>query len=395
MDQNGDLSAEDSQTGEVFEAAGRLARAGRWDEALALYERAALETPDIAGLHQALGDARARAGQAVPAAQSYLAALEREPLNTILLDKLADLQRRSGDPAGADATQAQARALRAAGIRRDFDTPLPLVGSEDLPSIYLDLVRKCLTYLLWDGADGSALELHPLRPVVSLARLFHKLTGRAREPSIEARRQGQDWPARALTMVGEARLENIQACVERAMRDGVPGDLIEAGVWRGGAAIFMRAILKAYGEPNRTVWAADSFQGLPRPDLDRHPADRGYDLSVWRTLAVDLEEVRGNFARFGLLDDQVRFLPGWFAESLPSAPIERLAVMRLDGDLYGSTMDALTALYPKLSPGGFVILDDYYNSPPCGQAVNDFRAREGVDAPLVKVDWSAAYWRKP
>lgn len=378
-----------------FERAGRLARAGRWDAALPLYERAALETPDIPGLFHALGDARAQAGMAVPAARSYLEALGREPYNTVLLDKLAELQYRSGDPAGAEDTRRRAEALRAAGTCRDFDTPLPLAPGDDLPAAYLELVRDCLTNLLWDGADGATLELRPSRPLVSLARLLHWLGGLGRAPAAQARREGQDWPARALTMVGDTRLRNIQACVEQAIRDGVPGDLIEAGVWRGGAAIFMRAILKAHGDTRRTVWVADSFKGMPRPDPARHPADRGYDLSVWRTLAVGLEEVRGNFARFGLLDEQVRFLEGWFADTLPTAPIARLAVMRLDGDLYGSTMDALAALYARLSPGGFVIVDDYYNAPPCGRAVDEFRARVGIDAPLVRVDWSAAWWRKP
>jgi O-methyltransferase len=87
-----------------------------------------------------------------------------------------------------------------------------------------------------------------------------------------------------------------------------------------------------------------------------------------RELAVSLEQVKANFDRYGLLDDQVRFLKGWFRDTLPVAPIERLAVLRLDGDMYESPMDTLVNLYPKLSEGGYVIVDDYGAIPACRQA---------------------------
>ena len=151
-------------------------------------------------------------------------------------------------------------------------------------------------------------------------------------------------------MVGRLRLDNVHACVERALAEGVPGDLMETGVWRGGVTIFMRAILAAYGVTDRTVWVADSFAGLPPPRPDRYPADRGFDLSNVRYLAVSRAQVEENFARYGLLDTQVQFLEGWFRDTLPEAPSERLAVLRLDGDLYESTHDALVHLYDGLSP---------------------------------------------
>lgn len=78
-----------------------------------------------------------------------------------------------------------------------------------------------------------------------------------------------------------------------------------------------------------------------------------------------LEEVQENFRRYNLLDDQVQFLKGWFCDTLPTAPIEKLAVLRLDGDLYESIMDGLNALYDKVSPGGFIIVDDYGDFEPC------------------------------
>ena len=213
-------------------------------------------------------------------------------------------------------------------------------------------------------------------------------------PFDQARRvAGADWPTMAHTMIGDARMENIRLCVEQVLRDGIAGDLIETGVWRGGAVIFMRGLLKAHGVTDRRVWAADSFKGLPPPDAAKYPKDKGLDAHLYRELAVSLDAVKGHFECYGLLDDQVRFLEGWFRATLPSAPIERLAVMRLDGDLYESTMDALSSLYDKLSVGGFVIIDDF-NVGACRAAVHDFRTARGILDPIEPIDWAGVYWRR-
>jgi hypothetical protein len=196
-------------------------------------------------------------------------------------------------------------------------------------------------------------------------------------------------------MVGLRRLENVQQCIERVLADDVPGDLIETGVWRGGVCIFMRAVLKAHGVVDRTVWAADSFEGIPTPGAHSHPRDQQCALHRLNDLlAIPREEVEENFHRYGLLDDQVRFLPGWFRETLPTAPIERLALLRLDGDVYESTTDALVHLYPKLSPGGYVIIDDYLISA-CREAVHDFRAEHGIRAEMIDIDGAGVHWRRP
>ena len=144
---------------------------------------------------------------------------------------------------------------------------------------------------------------------------------------------------------------------------------------------------------NRLVWVADSFQGLPVPSRDE---DAGWDLSKdrWPSLAVGLDEVKELFDRYELLDQQVKFLPGWFRDTLPSAPIESLAILRLDGDLYESTMDALESLYDKLQPGGFLIVDDYGAVPPCKVAIDEFRARRAIQDPMKPIDSVATFWRK-
>ena len=219
---------------------------------------------------------------------------------------------------------------------------------------------------------------------------------RAKNPGYfqrDLREMGEDWPSQAHSMIGVRRMDNLRDCAERVIADGIPGDFIETGVWRGGAAIFMRAILKAHDIADRSVWLADSFEGLPRPNVDRYPADRGLDLYRFKELAVSLEEVKANFARYGLLDDQVHFLRGWFRDTLPQAPIEGLSILRMDGDLYESTMDALTSLYPKLSVGGYAIVDDFH-IPACARAVADYRARHGIAEAIRDIDGGGVYWRR-
>jgi hypothetical protein len=206
--------------------------------------------------------------------------------------------------------------------------------------------------------------------------------------------EGRIWPLVAHTMIGLKRLDNLEFCIEQVITNGVVGDLIETGVWRGGATIFMRAVLKAYGVTDRYVWVADSFEGLPPPEAGKYPHDAGDTLHEARELAISLEQVKANFERYGLLDDQVRFLKGWFRDTLPVAPIERLAVLRLDGDMYESTMDTLVNLYPKLSEGGYVIVDDYGAIPACRQAVHDYRSANAITEEIHDIDWTGIFWQK-
>lgn len=207
---------------------------------------------------------------------------------------------------------------------------------------------------------------------------------------------GVIWPRHALTMIGRSRLDNARACIERVIADGVPGDIIETGVWRGGASIYMRAVLRAWGVTDRTVWVADSFQGLPDADPERYPADA--TGTPWRefnaVLGVSLEEVRENFDSLHLLDQQVRFLKGYFKDTLLGLTDERWAVLRLDGDLYESTIQALDALYPKLSVGGWVIVDDYGWLPECKAAVTDFRDRHAISDPIQMADSTGVFWQR-
>ena len=240
---------------------------------------------------------------------------------------------------------------------------------------YLDLVRSCVLGLIHED-PGIAIGRNGTVPF-----------------SAANRDNGLDWPSVSHSMIGTKRMLNLQTLAEDVLVHGVPGDFIETGVWRGGACIMMRAVLEAYGVRDRRVWVADSFQGLPHPDPDRYPADAGDRHFEFTELAVSIDEVRRNFARYGLLDDQVVFLQGWFRDTLPSAPVERLAVMRLDGDMYESTMDALTALFPRLSRGGFVIIDDYGYIESCRRAVHDYRDANGILDPIHDIDGIGVFWQ--
>ena len=178
---------------------------------------------------------------------------------------------------------------------------------------------------------------------------------------------------------------------ETVLLDEVEGDFIETGVWRGGACILMKGILSAFGDLKRRVFVADSFQGLPKPDPE-FAEDAGDKHHTFSQLAVSRHDVEANFRKYGLLDSKVVFLEGWFKDTLPAAPIEKLAILRLDGDMYESTIQPLEALYHKLCPGGFIIIDDYFLRP-CAKAVDEFRSRNNITAPILPIDGWAVWWR--
>jgi len=279
------------------------------------------------------------------------------------------------------------------------------MSATDLRELYLDLIKRSLTGALAEDNDtvlggarvspdasavkraGHAVGRFASRFNVEIAYKHHYLP--------ELREAGRDWPSRAESMIGLRRMDNLQQCIAQIIADDVPGDFIETGVWRGGACIFMRANLKAWGDTERKVWVADSFEGLPRPNAAKYAADAGDNLHKFSGLAVGVEQVKHNFERYGLLDEQVQFLVGWFKDTLPSAPLDKIALARLDGDMYESTIQAIEVLYPKLSVGGFCIVDDFGSHvSQAQQAVHDYRAQHGITDPIVDIDGTGAYWRK-
>jgi len=257
---------------------------------------------------------------------------------------------------------------------RPVRAPGPRPEAAALRSAYLELLKLALCDLTatttvsvgkWEDGTVTSREL--------------------RGEQLRVRAAGMDWPMQGLSMVGLNRLDDLQRCVEAVVRDDVKGDLIEAGAWRGGASILIRATLDAHGA-GRTVVVADSFQGFPVADEQGRLSDVDF-------LAVPEEEVRANFARFGL-DDGVRFVPGYFEDTLPALHGERWSLIRMDGDTYEATWVTLSSLYGGLAPGGYVIVDDYRALTECGRAVDDFRERHGIEEPLEDVDWTCVRWRR-
>jgi hypothetical protein len=245
--------------------------------------------------------------------------------------------------------------------------------------LYLDLLKRSLTNTIFGGEPDPADD--PGRYVVAAVEHYQQ--------------------SAAVSMLPVARLDNLQKCIVDVIVNRVPGDLVETGVWRGGATIFMRAVLKVYGQADRIVWAADSFEGLPEPDPEKYPLESKAFKSdamtkYYNHFAVGLDEVKRNFEAYGMLDAQVRFLKGWFKDTLPSVPIDKIAVLRLDGDYYESTRDALRSLYDKVSPGGYIIIDDFGEDhwTYCRRAVDEFRAERGITEPLDYVDERCRFWQK-
>ncbi len=218
---------------------------------------------------------------------------------------------------------------------------------------------------------------------------------------LQLRAEGRDWPLHGLTMTGLRRLDDLQSCVESVVQDRVGGDMIETGAWRGGSSILMRATLDALGAGERTVWVADSFEGFPggAPEPDGADGRKEFEqtlepyFSAFDFLAVPLEEVTANFARFGC-EQGVRFVPGFFEETLPRLADRRWSLIRLDGDTYDATMLGLRCLYRGLAVGGYLIVDDYGALEECRAAVDTFRSEHGIDEPLEAVDWTCARWRR-
>lgn len=284
-------------------------------------------------------------------------------------------------------------------------TPLEISLQDDTAQrLYLDLLKNVLTRtIVYEKYVPLDISIYgPTKAIYKLLfplikRIFAKKGLEIVRPyklDRARREQGWDWPPEAETMVGLKRLNNVQECITDVLRSGVPGDIMETGVWRGGCSIFMKAVLSAYGDTSRNIWLADSFEGLPRPNADQYPVDRGdVHWTKSEVLAIAIETVQENFRRYGLLDDRVRFLKGWFKDTMPTLPVKQLAILRLDGDMYESTIQVLDAAYPKLSVGGYAIIDDYALVG-CKAAVDDFRKAHGIDDPITLVDWSGAYWKR-
>ncbi len=185
-----------------------------------------------------------------------------------------------------------------------------------------------------------------------------------------------------LSMLTPECVDNIFELIEKSK--DIPGGFLETGIWRGGACIMARAALS----PDKTVYCADSFQGLPPMTHEKDIID--YTTPNWDYLKIPLEEVKNNFKKFDMTEG-VEFIEGWFKDSLKGWD-KPLSILRLDGDMYSSTMDALDNCYFSVSKGGYVIVDDYF-IPECAMAIKDFMEKHGIDKELIRINYYAVYWQ--
>jgi hypothetical protein len=357
-----------------------LLQAGRGDAAEQLARSETIRRPKDPKAYSLHGTVLASLGRPEEATEAFGMVYHWIPTDAVAAATYVEGLRRIGDRSTADAVEAEHRTLLEQSIER-----LPPWQSDRSKSarnavgaarqLYLDLLERAVANVIYQDNYNVFGTLKPFEAA--------------------RREQGKDIPSEAHSMIGLKRLRQIREAACQVIEEGIPGDFIETGVWRGGACILLRGVLAAYGDKSRRVWAADSFEGLPPPD-PRFPKDAAtrFDFHTRPELSVSLENVKENFARYGLLDDQVVFLKGFFCDTLPGIANEKFSLLRLDGDLYSSTTDALTYLYDKLSPAGFVIIDDYGAVIDARRATLDFRSGRGITDQIYSIDQDGVFWRK-
>ncbi len=269
-------------------------------------------------------------------------------------------------------------------------------------SKYLELLKKNLIDFQNIGTAEpyplnlvqSSWKIKILKPIDKILRARNFGIFKLKNIQEYKRLNGYDWPANAKTMVGLHRLDNVQYCINKILRENIKGDFVETGVWRGGVIMLMKAILEENKISNRAIWAFDSYEGLPKPNPKKYPSDEGNKMHQLNILSVSLDEVKTNFQKYDLSTDGIRFEKGWFKDTLPDNEIESISLLRLDGDLYESTILALENLYSRVSAGGYVIIDDYNAFQYCKKAVDDYRKLHDIKDQLIEIDKEAVYWKK-
>lgn len=272
--------------------------------------------------------------------------------------------------------------------------------------LYLESLKKFLTRYgfepqgTWAPLGYLANSLgpkHAVRKMIHSAEAF-LLPGGVRlarwsrfDPA--KRKDGLDWPIHAETMVGLERLNQLHQALDTIEEEKIPGNILEAGVWRGGAMIFVAQYLNVWQLSGRKVFACDSFQGLPRAQKE-FPVDEGDTWHSYDYLSVSLEQVQENFASYMVPMDNVVFVKGFFSESLENLDCGPLAILRMDGDMYSSTTQTLHQLFDKVSEGGFVIIDDWQLEG-ARKAVRDFLEARSLDPHIHEIKGAGAYFRVP
>lgn len=206
-------------------------------------------------------------------------------------------------------------------------------------------------------------------------------------------------PCRPYTMVSVERAFAAYEAVRHVVRSGIPGAIVECGVWRGGLAMLAARTLLELGE-QRTIYLYDTFEGMPKPD-DRDVRVSGGTkaLAKWeqqdKWCYASEEEVRKHVLSTGYPECRVVFVRGKVEDTIPAIIPEQIAVLRLDTDWYASTAHEMAHLYPRLVAGGVLLLDDYGYWGGAQQAVEDYFAANGPRPLLARTDNAGRSTIKP
>ena len=184
------------------------------------------------------------------------------------------------------------------------------------------------------------------------------------------------------TLIGYVNLYQTYDAIAQIEKANVPGAIVEMGVWRGGCGAFMAWCAKKY-TTQRTVWLFDSFEGLsPFSDEDSEKAAKKQRKGgkVFAAPQKDAEEIVLKLN----VRERVKIVKGWFKDTVPETKqhIGKIALLRLDADIYEPTKYCLNELYDLVSPGGIIIIDDYGAWKGCNRAVYEFFAERGLDRPI-------------
>lgn len=194
------------------------------------------------------------------------------------------------------------------------------------------------------------------------------------------------------TLTGPVRTVSLMRALRYIARHGIAGDIVECGVWKGGSMMAAARTLVRLGEKRR-LWLYDTFEGMSVPtpqdvSVFDVPADRGYRAPY---LSIGLEDVRRALLGTGYDEELLTFVPGKVEETIPGRAPDRIALLRLDTDWYESTRHELVHLFPRLTRGGVLIIDDYGHWKGARKATDEYLEQNGIAMLLHRIDFSARF----
>jgi O-methyltransferase len=195
---------------------------------------------------------------------------------------------------------------------------------------------------------------------------------------------------RSYTMTSRERMYALYEGVRYVSHRGVPGAIVECGVWRGGSVMLAAHTLLALDD-QRDIWLYDTFEGMPEPTAGDVAADGAGVAEQWRTSGGDwcrssLDECRRNVESTGIAPGRLHFVQGKVEDTLPEQAPGPIALLRLDTDWYDSSRHELEHLYPLLAPGGVLIVDDYGRWQGQRLAVDEYCKEHGITLLLNRID---------